>query len=29
MPGKADSLKTIYHALFANFIIFAAKLAAE
>jgi cation diffusion facilitator family transporter len=28
MPGKADSLKTIFHALFANFMIFAAKLAA-
>ena len=28
MSGKADSLKTIFHALFANFLIFAAKLAA-
>ncbi len=28
MSAKADSLKTIFHALFANFLIFAAKLAA-
>jgi cation diffusion facilitator family transporter len=28
MSSKADSLKTIFHALFANFLIFAAKLAA-
>ncbi|HTD28780.1 MAG TPA: cation diffusion facilitator family transporter [Xanthomonadaceae bacterium] len=28
MPGKADSLKTIFHALGANFLIFAAKLGA-